>query len=323
MNNFWLKLKKPIFALAPLAGVSDSPFRQMCKQFGAAVVYSEMASVTALVYNPVKTLGLLLATRSESPYVIQLFGSEPKHFAQAVELLTDVKKVQALGLTHYRLPQGFDINLGCPVPKVRKQTAGCALFSDLQLARQVIISTINSTDLPVSVKIRSRVGEIDCLQFLDYMSDLAIKAVMIHGRSLAQGFSGPVDYELIKQARDHFHGIILANGGVHNSEQAKLLLEQTQADGLGLARGTFGRPWLFEEVRKGRTIVKTPEQIKRLMWQQAKLAQRYGQQSGTNFLEIRKHLGWYASGWSQAKSLRLALLQVQNLDDIRRVLKNN
>ncbi|MFH1413150.1 MAG: tRNA-dihydrouridine synthase family protein, partial [bacterium] len=124
----WQKLNKPIYALAPMAGVTDSPFRHMCKSFGADVVYSEMASAAALAYNPKKTLLMLDYNRKESPYVIQLFGSDPKHFIKAVQILANKA-------------QGFDINFGCPVPKVIKQTAGCELFKNLKLSKEVIKQT--------------------------------------------------------------------------------------------------------------------------------------------------------------------------------------
>ena len=166
MDNFWDKLKKPIYALAPMAGVTDSAFRQICKDFGADVVYSEMASVTALVYNPAKTLEMLKFSPKERPYVVQLFGSNPEHFAKAVKLVE--KEIK---------PDGIDINFGCPVPKVARQKAGAELFKDLKLSREVIKSVIANTTLPVSIKTRTKVGTVDILEFLKYVSDLDIKAI--------------------------------------------------------------------------------------------------------------------------------------------------
>lgn len=321
MNNFWQQLDQPIIALAPLAGVSDSPFRQMCKNFGADVVYSEMASATALVYNPAKTLSMLISDKTEQPFVIQLFGSVPEHFAQAVKLLIDIEQIRRLGIKDYHLPAGFDINLGCPVPKVLKQTAGCELFKNLKLSHQVIEQTIANTDLPVSIKIRSQVGDIDCLKFLDSVSDLDIKAVMIHGRTYRQGFVGEIDYQIIKQARNYFSGIILANGGINTVQQVKETLEKTKADGLGIARGAFGRPWIFEEIKTGQAINKDQQEIFKLMIKHAKLAKKYADKSNISFREIRKHLGWYVSGLENAKQLRQQLMVVDNFKEIKRILK--
>lgn len=248
-KNFWKKLNKPVLALAPMAGITDSAFRQVCKEFGADVLYSEMASATALVYNPVKTLELLQSDKKEAPYVVQLFGSNPDHFAKAVKLITDKKAVAGLKVKNYQLPQGIDINFGCPVPKVFKQGAGAALMQNLKLAREVIKAVLENTDLPVSIKLRAKSGEVDCLRFLDYTRDLPISAVMIHGRTYAQGFEGDIDCGIIKKARDYFGGIILANGGIMNADDAMAVLEKTGADGIGIARGALGNPRIFANVK--------------------------------------------------------------------------
>jgi nifR3 family TIM-barrel protein len=313
-KNFWEKLRKPIYALAPMAGITDSAFRQICKSFGADVVYSEMASATALVYAPKKTLEMLKFSKVERPYVVQLFGSDPEHFAHAAKLV--VKKVKL---------DGIDINFGCPVKKVQKQGAGAVLMNNLKLSREIIESVINNTDLPVSIKIRSKAGRIDALKFLNNVRDLDIKTVMIHGRTLAQGFSGEVDYKVIKKARDYFGGVILANGGVNNAEDAKKLLEKTKADGIGIARGALGKPWVFTEI-KGRnakscvpTIKPTPKEVFKIALKHEKLAEKLKGEVGIR--EMRKHLCWYVQGLPNARRLRKKLVQVNSLEDIKRILK--
>jgi tRNA-dihydrouridine synthase B len=229
-TRFSLALKsRPLLVLAPLAGITDSAFRQVCKSFGADVVYSEMVSATAIFYKDKKTVDLMKFDSVERPYVIQLFGSEPEHFKIATEFVS--KNIK---------PQGIDINFGCPVPKVIKQGAGIALFQDLKRSRAVIKATIEATDLPVSIKTRSRVKEIDVLKFLDNISDLDVKTIMIHGRSGSAGFSGPVDFEIIKKARGFFGGKIIANGGVYNYKDAQELLDMTKADGIGIGTGVYG-----------------------------------------------------------------------------------
>src|SRR4030042_3616424 len=151
MSNLWLKLNKPIYALAPLAGITDSAFRQMCKSFGADVVYSEMASATALALNPAKTLEMLYFEEKERPYVVQLFGSIPAHFATAANLLSNSRELKKYSLKNKiinhkskipnQIPDGIDINFGCPVKKVAKQGAGAVLMNDLPLAKKIITST--------------------------------------------------------------------------------------------------------------------------------------------------------------------------------------
>lgn len=301
-------MNRPVYALAPMAGVADSAFRQTCKDFGADVVYSEMASATALVYAPKKTLELLEFSKKERPYVVQIFGSNPEYFARATQIIT--KKVK---------PDGIDINFGCPVKKVQKQGAGAVLMDNPKLAHKIIKSVIDNTNLPVSIKIRSKAKKCDALKFLKAMRDLDVKAVMIHARTLKQGFSGEVDYEIIKKARKYFKGVLLANGGAMNAEEASSLLKKTGADGVGIARGAMGRPWIFEEVKRIKSKAKIKEEIFKIALRHAKLVEKLKGEQG--IVEMRKHLCWYVSGLSNAGKLRQELIQVKSFDGIKKILK--
>ncbi len=306
-NNFWLKLPGPIYALAPMAGVTDSAFRQICKSFGADVVYSEMISATAMVYNSKKTLELMRFDKKERPYVIQLFGSKPDHFAHAAKFITSKVK-----------PDGIDINFGCPVKKIAKQGAGAALMNDLKLAREIIKAVLANTDLPVSVKCRSQVGRVTVLDFLKTIKNLPVAAVMIHGRTLAQGHSGSVDWKIIKQARKYFKGVILANGGVNNKKTAEELLSLTGADGLGIGQGALGKPWIFEEVKSPQPpFVKGG--IYKIALQHAKLAYKLKGKQG--IIEMRKHLCWYVNGMKNAGELRRGLVRAESPEDIKKILQ--
>lgn len=312
MNNFWKKQNKPILALAPMAGVTDAPFRIMCREYGADVLYSEMGSVTALVYAPEKTLELLTYNPElESPYVVQLFGSDPDHFAQATKIVTEKIK-----------PQGIDINFGCPVKKIQKQGAGAVLMRDMKLARDCIKATIDNTDLPVSIKTRAKVDDVNVLQFLEFVSSLDIKALMIHGRTLAQGFSGPIDTEIIKKARDYFGGPIMANGGINTPADAQKILEKTQVDGLGIARGSMGKPWLFEDIKKSLEnqsySEKGREEIFAIAMKHSELMRKLKGDGG--MIEMRKHLCWYMHGMPGAAEMRQRMVGVNTLDDIKEIL---
>lgn len=316
MKNFWQKIKPPVLALAPMAGFSDSAFRQVCKKYGADVLYSEMASATALYYGERAknrlaknaTLELLKFNRTrEKYYVVQLFGSEPEHFAVAARIIT--KEIK---------PDGIDINFGCPVPKIVRQGAGSGLMKDLKKSRAVIEAVLENTNLPVSIKIRARSGEVEALRFLENLSGLPIAAVMIHGRTLAQGFSGAPDFTLIKKTCRHFKGVILANGGINDLESAQKALKASGADGLGLARGCLGRPWLFKEIKAGREINFKPAQIFKIALEHASLEQKQKGKSG--IVEMRKHLVWYVQGLPGAAKLREQLVKVEKLSNIKKVL---
>jgi nifR3 family TIM-barrel protein len=312
--DFWKKLKKtgrPILALAPMAGFTDSSFRQICKKYGADILYSEMASSTALYYNSqsVKntTLDLLRFEKpKEKYYVVQLFGSDPDHFAVAAQIITEEIK-----------PDGIDINFGCPVPKVCRQGAGAALMKNLKNSRLVIEAVLANTNLPVSIKIRAKAGEMDALEFLKNISDLPIAALMIHGRTLVQGFAGVPDFKIIKKARKYFKGVILANGGINTLADARQALEKSAADGLGLARGILGRPWLFKEIKENQEVELKSKQIFRIAINHAAKIQELKGKSG--IIELRKHLVWYVQGLSGAAKLREKLVKVNSLKDIKKI----
>ena len=322
MKNFWQELPKPIYALAPMAGITDSAFRQIAKQFGADVVYGEMASAAGLVYNPKKTLALLEFAEIERPYVVQLFGAKPEHFVQALRLVDQKITARQSG----GRPDGIDINFGCPVKKVARQGAGAVLMNDFKLAREIIKAVLANTSLPVSIKIRARVGTISALNFLKNLADLDIKAVMIHGRTMAQGNSGAVDWKIIKQARPLVEGVLLANGGVGTRggasvarDDARDLLKKTGADGIGIGQGALGKPWIFENVKSQISKVKTKEEIFKIILKHARLAEKLKGKQGIG--EMRKHLCWYVSGLPTARALREKLVKVENFNDIKKILR--
>lgn len=313
--NFWPKLKKPILALAPMAGFTDSVFRQIVKKFGADVVYSEMVSAAALYYNQrdlrQPSLELLnFSSRREKYFVAQIFGSDPEHFAVAARLIT--KKIK---------PHGLDINFGCPVGKVIKTGAGSDLMKDLPRSRQVIMAVLRNTHLPVSVKIRAASGSVTALDFLKNIADLPVAAVMIHGRSVSQGFVGKIDYQLIKEARLYFKGVILANGGINNLAQAQETLALSGADGLGLARGVLGRPWLFQEIKKNQEINFDLKKVAKLVTRQAKRVEK--KWGPGRIVELRKHLPWYVQGFAGASHLRSQLVKAENAKMVQEIFYNS
>ncbi len=340
MHNFWTSLRKPVFALAPLSGIADSAFRRICKGFGADIVYSELSSATAFAYQPEPTLRIMRFDDSERPYVVQLFGNNPEHFAVAARCVSREIK-----------PDGIDINFGCPIAKVFNRGAGAALMTNPALAKEIILSVIENTHLPVSIKTRISVNEVHLLGFLDYIGDLDVKAVMIHGRSYAQGFSGPNDIETTRNARAHFKGIILANGGARSAAQAVELLEKTGADGVGIARGALGNPWIFKQLktacsggtghgswvmglgsktagdsRTRRLDHPNPdvngkpgsEEVFRTAMEHARLSTDLKGERG--IIEMRKHLGWYLRQLPGTRGLRQKAVRIASLEDIAELL---
>jgi len=312
MLNFWEKLKKrkkPIMALAPLAGYTDSAFRLICKEFGADIVYSEMASVSALNYSSKKTFKLLSFDKRERPYVVQLFGSNPDHFVKAIEIIE--KNIK---------PDAFDINFGCPVKKVLKQNSGAKLMSDLKLSREIIIKVLENSKLPLSIKLRSEAFSVKLIDFLKNIEDLPVSALMIHGRTLKQLFSGPIDLEIIKESRKYFKGVILANGGINNISDARDIIGKTGVDGVGIARGALGSPWVFSEKYqdiqgedKKRMAIKTALRHLKL------IKKNRGELS---LGEFKGHLAWYLKDFSGASGFRSKAMLTKNFDELENILKN-
>jgi tRNA-dihydrouridine synthase B len=311
MSNFWKKFKKPILCLAPMAGITDSAFRQICKHYGADVVYTEMTSVDGLYYDSKKTLAMLKFVKSERPIVIQLFGKKPELFSKAA------KVAEHAGF------DGIDINFGCPAKKVVAHGGGVTLMRDLRLCKKIIATTIKATKLPVSVKIRAGINRVTALDFVKAINNLPVAVIMIHGRTYKQGFSGPVNYEIIKEVKKQFKGAVIANGGVYTPQDAKAMLEKTKADGVGLARGLYGKPWLFKQVRDyletGEYQKLNFDQIKKVAIKHARLAQQAKERHG--IIEMRKHLAWYVKGFPGASQLRAKLVRVENIDEIKAILK--
>ena len=293
-----------------MAGVSDSAFRQLCKNFGADILYTEMISADALYYHSEKTLAMLKFDKSEKPIVCQLFGKRPEMFPQAIKL------AEKAGFA------GIDLNFGCPARKVVAHGGGVTLMRDLEKCRKLILIVIKNTKLPVSVKIRAGIDKITALDFLQVIDDLPISAVMIHGRYFKNPFSGPIDYEMIKKVKQNFKGIVLGNGGINKPQDAKMMLDRTGVDGIGLARGLYGKPWLFKQIKnylnKGKYQEFEFEEIKKVALEHATLAKKMKGEWG--IVETRKHLAWYVKGLPDVSRLRNKLVQVKTVKEIEDIL---
>ncbi len=311
MSGIWKKLTSPIIALAPMAGVTDSAFRRLCQSCRADLVYTEMISADALYYQSKKTLEMLKISRSEKPVIAQLFGKRLFSFSKAIKLC------------HRAGFDGIDINFGCPAKKVVSHGGGVTLMKDLDFCRRIIETAVKTSRLPVSVKIRAGIGSITALDFLEKIRDLPVSAVMIHGRYFKNPFSGPVDFEIIKQAKKLFQGKVLANGGIVSPETAREALDKTGADGLGLARGVCGRPWLFQEIKEfletGRYHRPDTSEIKKIIKKHGRFA--YQTKGDRGIIELRKHLLWYTAGRPRAKALRCRLVRISDLRELDEVLE--
>lgn len=317
MTNFWQKLPRPIIALAPMCGVTDLPFRLLCRQYGADVVYTEMIMVQGLSRRNQKTLDLAKLDPKEQPVVLQLGGNDPEQFYQAARIAKE------LG------PAGIDINFGCPAKKIAGQGSGVALLRDLERSYQIIQATIEGgAGLPVSIKTRTQIKSADkntvntSLALLDKIKDLPVAAVMIHGRSFEAPWIEAVDYDYIAQVKKSFAGPVLANGGIYEPEIAQKVLSITGADGVGIGHGVYGRPWIFQQIKdqvtKGSYKSWTWPEKKAVALKHLDMAWSIKGQHG--LVEFKKQLLAYVNHLPKAATHRQHLAPLQDLKAIRLAL---
>jgi len=313
-KNIWQTAEKPILALAPMAGYTNSAFRILCLENKADIVYTEMTSVEALWRKNKKTLKMLQFLPGEKNVILQLFGARPESFKKAVNFLN--KKI-----ARDLLPvAGYDINLGCPAKKICKTGAGAALMDNKKLAREIIQAVLENAKLPVSIKIRSQVKKVSAVEFIKFIKDLPISAVMIHGRSLEQGFSGPINFKIIKEVKKILTQTpVLANGGIYTPQDAKDILDKTNSDGIGIARGALGNPWIFQQIKNylKRQAYQEPswEEIKKAMRKHARLFLNYSD----NLIPLRKSLIWYVKGMPNASQIKQKLIKIKSLEELKKL----
>jgi tRNA-dihydrouridine synthase B len=331
-----------------MAGITDLPFRLICRQMGADVVYSEMISATGLFYGQNdKSLLLAQSIAKEAPLAIQLFGNNPEHFAKATQIISTLKnnpkttsvclaeaKRRQVGLgrnkemhqiRNLRKPEEININFGCPAPKIYKQASGCFLMKKPLLARKIIQSVLENTDLPVSIKIRTGIKNHNALQFIEKIADLKWEKVIIHGRTYEEGFSGKIDFERIREIRNNFpNKKIVVNGGIFSPENALEIFDKTNIKELAIARGCLGNPWLFQQIKDYFQTKKYQKpslgEIKLKVLEHANLFQKY--HPSKNLVTFRKHLGWYLKNFPEAKKIRKKLFEIKNLRELEKTLKN-
>ncbi|MFA5126425.1 MAG: tRNA-dihydrouridine synthase [Patescibacteria group bacterium] len=319
MVNFWEKLEKPILTTTPMAGITDSAWRQMCKAWGAQVVHTEFVSVDALYYDSQKSLKLLEFKAGEQPVVAQIFGKRAELYPKAAKL------VASLGVA------GLDINFGCPAKKVAGHGGGICLLRDMPTVKKIVANTIAAVDIPISIKSRISIntikghpdkGNITALDLVDALAEFPIAALIIHGRTYETPFTGPVDLEMLKSIKSKFKtGVFLINGSFQTVESVVADLKHTGADGIALSRSLYGRPWLFKQIRDyintGQYQEITWPEIKKVAIQHADLL--YESKSASGFKEMRKHLLFYVRGHPQASNLRKKLVAVDSPKDVRKI----
>lgn len=300
--------------LAPMASVGDHAYRLMCKKYGAAYVVGEMASSKGLFYSDKKTKQLLTVTEAEYPMAIQLFGDDPSFMANAAKIATE-----------YR-PQLIDINMGCPVPKVAGNGSGCALMKTPELAAELVRAVVEATSIPVTVKFRKGWDSesVNAVSFAKLMEQAGASAVTVHGRTKQQMYHPPIDLDIIKAVKEAVSIPVIGNGGIDSPEKAKEMYDYTGCDLVMIGQGTYGRPWIFEEIsyylKTGELLPsKTLEEKLDIMLEHVALIVQFkGEKMGMQ--EARKHAAWYIKGTNGAAGFRHACGKLSTYEDLKQLV---
>lgn len=308
----------PPLYLAPQAGVSESPFRRLCRSFGADVVVSEFVSAEAVRRGCIRTHDYLRFDDAERPIGVQIFGAEPAAMAEAAALVADLYA-----------PDFLDINFGCPVKKVVKRNGGSGCLRDLDVVQRVIRAVARAIAIPTTVKIRSGWSEEtrNPVEIALRCQDAGARVLTLHARTRTQMYSGTAAWGEIAAVVDALDIPVVGNGDVRTGDDARRMREQTGCAGIMIARGSHGTPWVFAEARAaldGRPIPAPPDAAERfaIILEHARNAIAFERDEQRAMIEFRKHLGWYTKGLPQGRQLREQLFRIRSLGEVEQALES-
>lgn len=301
--------------LAPMAGVTDLPFRLLCKEQGAGLICMEMVSAKAIMYRNKNTEALLEIHPAERPVSLQLFGSDPDIISEMAKRIED------------RPFSILDINMGCPVPKVVNNGEGSALMKNPALAEAIVAKTVKAIRKPVTVKIRKGFdgSMVNAVEIAKACEAAGASAIAVHGRTREQFYSGKADWGIIARVKESVSVPVIGNGDVTDGATAVRLMKETGCDGIMIGRAVRGNPWIFREIRAyletGETIKRpTPEEMRETVLRHAALQlETKGEYIGIR--EMRKHVAWYTAGYPHSAGLRRRVNEMETFEDLRRSIE--
>jgi len=297
--------------LAPLAGVTNLPFRLVARRLGCSLCFTEMISANGLIRESAQTLEYLKTSPEDRPLGVQLFGADPRVMARAAAMVAGQN------------PALIDINMGCPVKKVIKTGSGAVLMKDPLLAGRIIANVVRAAKLPVTVKIRSgwSQGSINAVEIAKIAEDSGAAAIIVHGRTADQGFSGSADWDIIGRVKSAVRIPVVGNGDIRKPGDALRMLAQTGCDAVMVGRGALGNPWIFQEIRQ---LLAGEKDCRHLSWsdRQEIVKQHWEEEvryCGRHFADrsFRKHLLWYTKGLAGSARLRETLGKMTDSDAMR------
>lgn len=310
-----LVLENNVF-LAPMAGVTDISFRGLCKEMGCGLVYTEMVSAKALYYGSENTQSLLRISEEEKPVAVQIFGRDPKIMAQMCE-------------EHFNKRDDIciiDINMGCPANKIVKNGEGSALMKEPALAAEIVREIKKVSTKPVTVKFRKGYDEnnVNAVEFAKWMENAGADAIAVHGRTRQQMYEGKADWDIIRQVKEAVNIPVIGNGDVFTPEDAFRLKEISNCDGIMIARGSMGNPWIFKQIQrrlKGERVLEvTPQEKIDMCLRHYELAiKNDGEYKAIR--EMRKHASWYLKGLPRSSEIRNIINTMNSSEQVFQTLK--
>ena len=301
--------------LGPMAGVSDLPFRHLCKEMGASLLVTEMVSAKAIYFKNKNTEPLMKIDKGEHPIALQLFGSDPDIIAKMAASIEE------------RDFDIFDFNMGCPVPKIVNNGEGSALMKNPKLVEEILTKLVKSVKKPVTLKIRKGFNDdnINAVEIAKIAEASGVSAVAVHARTREQYYSGKADWSIIKAVKSNLGIPVIGNGDVVDGKSAKEMYEYTGCDGIMIARAARGNPWIFKEIRgylKGE-IIEKPEkdEIVDMILKHCKLQMQYDDEIMA-IRKMRKHVAWYTHGMKGSSALRDRVNHVERYDELERLLRS-
>lgn len=303
--------------LAPMAGVTDLPFRMLCKEQECGLLYTEMVSAKAILYKNRNTKELLTVRQEERPIAVQLFGSDPEIVSSMAHQIEDGP---------YDI---IDLNMGCPVPKVVNNGEGSALMKDPKLVEELLTALVNRVKKPVTVKFRKGFDDasVNAVEIARIAESCGVSAVAVHGRTREQYYSGSADWDIIRQVKAAVKIPVIGNGDIFTPQDAKRMMEETGCDGLMVARGARGNPWLFRRINRyldtGELLpAPSAPEIGRMIMRHARMqAELKGEDLGMK--EMRKHIAWYTAGLPHSAGIRRACNTLETLEELEKLLQDS